>query len=203
MKSLVLIGGGGHCRSCIDVIESHGAYKIAGIIDNDSRKTDTNLNIPYLGTDEELARILVRYENALITVGQIKSADNRKRLYNIIKTLDINLPVIIANSSIVSKYSSICDGSIIMNGAFVNAGASVGRNVIINSMALIEHDVQIGDHCHISTGARINGGVTIGDESFIGSGSIIHEGVSVGKNVVIGAGTVIAKNVDDAKIIRV
>ena len=34
MKELILIGGGGgHCRSCIDVIEQEQKFKIAGIID--------------------------------------------------------------------------------------------------------------------------------------------------------------------------
>jgi len=32
MKSLLLIGGGGHCRSCIDFIEEEGKYQIAGIV---------------------------------------------------------------------------------------------------------------------------------------------------------------------------
>jgi len=33
MKSeLILVGGGGHCKSCIDVIERQGKYRIAGII---------------------------------------------------------------------------------------------------------------------------------------------------------------------------
>ena len=30
---ILLIGGGGHCHSVIDVIEQEGKYKIAGIID--------------------------------------------------------------------------------------------------------------------------------------------------------------------------
>ena len=32
-KSIVLIGGGGHCKACIDVIEVEGKYNIIGIID--------------------------------------------------------------------------------------------------------------------------------------------------------------------------
>ena len=32
MKSLLLIGGGGHCHSCIDVIEASGIYKIKGLV---------------------------------------------------------------------------------------------------------------------------------------------------------------------------
>ena len=32
-EKLVLIGGGGHCRACIDVIERENKYQIAGIVD--------------------------------------------------------------------------------------------------------------------------------------------------------------------------
>ena len=30
---IILIGGGGHCKSCIDVIEQEGRFTIAGIVD--------------------------------------------------------------------------------------------------------------------------------------------------------------------------
>lgn len=33
MEDIVLIGGGGHARACVDVIESMGKYKIVGFID--------------------------------------------------------------------------------------------------------------------------------------------------------------------------
>ena len=33
MKKIILVGGGGHCKSCIDVIENENKYKIIGIID--------------------------------------------------------------------------------------------------------------------------------------------------------------------------
>ena len=32
MKEIILIGGGGHCKSVIDVIECDGSFKIAGIL---------------------------------------------------------------------------------------------------------------------------------------------------------------------------
>ena len=32
-EEIILIGGGGHCKSCIDVIEQEGKYQIAGIVD--------------------------------------------------------------------------------------------------------------------------------------------------------------------------
>ena len=33
MKEIILIGGGGHCKSVIDVIEQENRFTIAGIID--------------------------------------------------------------------------------------------------------------------------------------------------------------------------
>ena len=38
MKNIVLIGGGGHCKSCIDVIEMEKKYKILGLVDNNIKK---------------------------------------------------------------------------------------------------------------------------------------------------------------------
>ena len=35
-RPILLIGGGGHCASVIDVIESQGIYKIMGIVDKKS-----------------------------------------------------------------------------------------------------------------------------------------------------------------------
>ncbi|MDQ0969199.1 FlaA1/EpsC-like NDP-sugar epimerase [Flavobacterium sp. W4I14] len=32
-QKIVLIGGGGHCKACIDVIEETGEYEILGILD--------------------------------------------------------------------------------------------------------------------------------------------------------------------------
>ena len=42
MKQIILIGGGGHCKSCIDVIENGNKYKIRGIIDK-KKKFSTKL----------------------------------------------------------------------------------------------------------------------------------------------------------------
>ena len=33
MNSIILLGSGGHCKSCIDVIEKSYSHKIKGIID--------------------------------------------------------------------------------------------------------------------------------------------------------------------------
>ena len=75
MKSLLLVGGGGHCRACIDVIEAEGKYKIVGIVERDGESGSPVLGYEVLGNDDNLPELLKKCPIALITVGQIKSAD--------------------------------------------------------------------------------------------------------------------------------
>ena len=202
MNSILLVGGGGHCRSLIDVIESQGVYRIVGILDNEKTIGDTILNYPIIGSDADLSSLTSSVKKTVITVGQIKTSQIRKRLYEAAKSCEMNLPLIASPYAYISKHSEILEGVSVMHGAIINAGVKIGVNSIINSAALIEHDVCVGDHCHISTGARINGGVTIESGSFIGSGAILRQGISVGQNCVIGAGCIVLKDVVGNTVMR-
>lgn len=202
MIPLLLIGGGGHCRSCIEVIESQKEYKIAGIVLPDTGNPEPILGYPVLGIDEELEKLLLKIPYAIVTVGQIRNPDIRIRLFEKLKKNDAKLPIIIASTAYCSQHALVGYGSIVMHGAQVNTSARIGENCIINSQALVEHDVHIDHHCHIATGARINGGAQIGMGSFVGSGSIIREGVKVGSRVIIGTGQVILRDVPEGKVVK-
>ena len=201
MTPLLLIGGGGHCRSCIDVIEATSKYSIRGIVQERSHEKSLILNYPTLGFDEDLKHLITENSEALIAVGQIKRPDTRVRLFNLIKGLGARLPIIQSPTAYRSPHSDVGEGTILMHGCLVNVNSSIGTNCIINSFALIEHDVKIGDHCHISTGSRINGDVSIGEGTFIGSGCVIKEGVTIGSRVVIGAGKVVIKDIPAETIV--
>jgi sugar O-acyltransferase (sialic acid O-acetyltransferase NeuD family) len=192
--SLILIGGGGHCRACIDVIESAG-ITIAGILDKEGKGKNV-LGYPVIGSDDQLKKLKEEGHSFIITVGQIKTAELRIRLYRELKALGASLVTIIAPSAHISRHAMIGEGSIIMHQAVVNAAARVGVNSIVNNKALIEHDCLIGDHCHISTAAVINGGCTLGNGVFIGSNAVLVQGVQIANEVVIGAGSVVVKNIE-------
>ncbi len=185
---LILIGAGGHARSCIDVIEQQGQYRIAGLVGLPEQRHIQQFGYTVMASDEALGGLAKSYRFALITVGQIRSAELRLRLYREVLQCGFKLPVIISPTAHVSRYASIGAGSIVMHGAIVNGGVRVGNNCIINTRSLIEHDTIVEDHCHISTGAILNGDVTVGSGSFIGSGCIIKEGVSIGKSCLVGMG---------------
>lgn len=198
--SIILIGGGGHCKACIDVIEQEGKYQIAGITDLAHRVGESILGYPIIGTDDDLPKLLYKHKNALITLGQIRSATLRRKAYDQLKGLGANLPVIISPHALVSQHAQISEGTIVMHHALINAHAQIGHNNIINSKALIEHEAIIGDHCHISTAAKINGQVSIGNECFVGSGATIANNIQLTNQVVIPAGTTVFKNINKSGI---
>jgi len=185
---LILIGGGGHCKSCIDVIEQENKFLIAGIVDTNRSICDL-LGYPWLGHDDDLTNLKASYDYALITIGQIKSPAIRFRLFDYAKSLGFKLPVIISPRAYVSKHAKIAQGTIIMHDALINSGAKVGDNCIINTKSLIEHDAVIENNCHISTGAIINGGVIVKQGSFVGSNAVTKESVDTKENDFIKAGS--------------
>lgn len=186
--SMILIGAGGHARACMDVIEQHGGFFIAGLVGMPDEMHARHLGYTVIATDGDLPKLAKEYQNALITVGQIGSPDKRIHLYQQAIQSGFNFPHIIAPTAHVSNHATIGAGTIVMHGAIVNAGASVGENCIINTRALVEHDAIVEDHCHISTGAILNGSVTLGAGSFVGSGSVIKDGLTLGKRCVVGIG---------------
>ena len=195
MKRLLLIGGGGHCRSCVDVIETTGAFQIAGVVERLGGPLEPVLGYPVIGSDSDLSDLLGWSSTALIAVGQVKSYKPRMKLFDMVRNLGGSLAVVRSPHAYVSNHAHVGEGSIVMHGASVNAGSRVGINCIINSRALVEHDVLIGAHSHISTGAVINGGVQIGEGTFVGSGTVINQGIKVGGSCVIASGSIIRGDV--------
>jgi sugar O-acyltransferase (sialic acid O-acetyltransferase NeuD family) len=196
---LILIGAGGHARSCIDVIEEQGDFQIAGFVGLPNQKESNFEGYGYavIGDDADLPELAKTFEYALVTVGQINNVDIRIQLYQKVIRLAFRLPTIISPSAHVSRFATIGAGTIVMHGAIINAGSNVGDNCIINSRALIEHNANVGDHCHIATGAILNGDVTIGARSFVGSASVVKQGIAIGEDSLIGMGLVVRHNLND------
>ena len=172
---ILLIGGGGHCKSVIDVLEQENKFKIAGIIDKKELIGTEVLGYKIIACDNDLEEIFKTCQNAVITVGQIRTNHVRVKLFNQLKEIGFTLPVIISPHAYVSKHSFIDEGTIIMHCALVNTNTKIGKNCIINTKALIEHDCIVEDNCHISTASVLNGGVVVKANSFFGSNATSKE----------------------------
>lgn len=196
-KRIVLVGGGGHCSACADVIESTGRYRIVGIVDPKADFPAPLATYSWLGDDDVLPALAKRYEMALVTVGHLKTATIRNNLFEMIVGNGFEIPTIISPNAAVSSRASVGRGTIVLHGATINIGVAVGDNCIINSNALVEHGSSIGQTTHVSTGVCVNGDCVIGSRVFIGSNSTILEGVNVCDDVIIGAGSLVRHSIGE------
>lgn len=192
-KPLILVGGGGHCKSVLEAAESAG-YSILGVLDMPEEVGKEILSTKVIGTDDDIPSYVDKAE-FVITVGFIKNPAIRIKLYNKIKEAGGKLATIVASTAYVSKYAEIGEGTVVLHQAFVNAGAKVGKNVILNTFTNIEHDAVIGDHCHISTGTMVNGGAQILAETFMGSQSVVNQGVKIMGGGIFASGSVVNKDI--------
>ncbi len=195
MIDLIIIGGGGHAKSCIDVIESEGKYNIVGIIDVKSKIGETVLGYPIIGSDDDIKTLITKYKSYFIALGQIKTSAIRKKIFNNIKDFDINFPTIISPKAYVSKHSNVGIGNIVMHNVIINSSVKIGDFNIFNSNSVIEHDCNIEDFNHISVSSTVCGTVNIGSNSFIGAGATINNNIILGNNIVIGSSSLVNKNI--------
>ena len=195
-RKLLLIGGGGHCRSILDCLLSANGYDEIGIIDNNRAKIA--LDVSVVGTDDDLPSLLKDgWTDAFITVGSVGSTQLRRKIYKRIRDYGFNIPYIIDISAIIARNIVVNEGTFVGKSAIVNTGAMVGACAIINTGAIVEHDCIIGDFSHISPRTTLCGQVEVGDNSHVGAGTVVRQGIKIGHNVLIGAGSVVVNNIPD------
>ena len=109
-EKIILVGGGGHCKACIDVIEEDNKYQIAGIVDVKEKIHQKVLNYEVIGSDEDFERLVKEYKYFLITLGHIKSAEKRITLFDYLVKLGARLPVIASPTAYVSEHALVFAG---------------------------------------------------------------------------------------------
>ena len=192
---LLLIGGGGHCHSVLDSIITLDAYDEIGIIDNIDSSV---LGIPVVGTDDDISRLMSEgWTDAFITVGSVGNTKLRHKLFEMVKSIGMNIPKIVDPTAIVARGTELSEGVYVGKRAVINTGSRIGTNAIINTGAIVEHDCIIGDFSHISPGTTVCGQVCVGNDSHVGAGSVVRQQINIGNDVLIGAGSVVVNDIPD------
>lgn len=196
MEKIVLIGGGGHCKVIIDIINSTKKYEIVGICD---RVIGSIINgVEVIGNDDILPQLYKDgVKNSFICIGGIGNPQKRINIQNNLKKIGFNLPSVIHSNAILGSEVYLGEGTCVMAGAIINASAKIGELGIINTGAVIEHDCNIENNVHISPRACLCGGVNVGFNTHIGAGATVNHLVKIGNNVIVGSGSVVTKDIKD------
>lgn len=197
-NKIILIGYSGHGKVVADVALENG-FNIIGYAE--PRMMENNpFNLKYVGYEMEDTFVGWKLDaNFLIGIG-----DNiiREKVFNTLINKGKGVLTLKSTTSIISKYSTIGNGTFISNNVTINSSSKIGMNVILNTGCIVEHECNIENSVHIAPGAVLTGNVTIGERSFIGANAVLKQGIKIGKDVIIGAGTVVLHDIpDNSKIV--
>ena len=201
MKKIVVIGGGGHAKVVISLLKKTKNYNIVGYLDK-INKNDI-LGIPYLGNDNLLFELFSSgIKNAVLGLGQIKSAKIRKDIVSKTKKIGFSFPPIISNNAQINEEVSIGNGTVIMDNVVIESGTIIGQYCIVNTSSSINHDCFVDNFSHLAPRTTISGDVKIGQEVFLGTGTIIINNINIENNVVISAGSCVMKSILESGVYR-
>ena len=197
-KTIILVGGGGHCKVIIDAIKKSRKFIIYGVIDKNLAKGTSILGSKVIGRDNMLPMIFKQgIKNAFISVGSTGNCGIRKKICDNLKNIGFKLPIITHPNSVIAEDVKFGEGTFVAAGAVINPGVKIGKNVIINTSSSVDHDCEIADFVHIAPGVTLSGNVKIGSQTHIGTGTKIIQGLSIGKNCMVKAGELVRRDVPD------
>ena len=192
MRSLAILGAGGHGRVVADCAEALGWSKITFFDDNPSA---TFRGVwPFAGTGPDLIGRLADFDGIAVGIG-----NNTVRLdwHRRLVAMGAAPVTLVHPRATVSAHTKLGMGTVVLAGVVINIGTAVGQACIINTGATVDHDNTLADGVHISPGANLGGGVKVGEASWVGIGAAVRESVAIGDRVRVGAGAVVVRSIDD------
>lgn len=202
-KCVVMVGGGGHCKSVIDAVRQLDNGLEIVITDVRYPKGMMIMGCPVAGTDDMLPILYQEgVRQAFVTVGSIGDTSVRRRICEHVKKLGFELPSVVDPSALIAESARIGDGVFVGKRAVVNSESVIGEMAIINTGAIIEHECRIGKFTHVAVGATVCGGVEISDDVFVGANATIIQGMKIGRKCVIGAGSIVLSDVPENSVVK-
>jgi UDP-perosamine 4-acetyltransferase len=194
-NDVVVVGGGGHAKVCIELLRAMGE-RVAICVEASDSPIAECMGVPVIHGDHQLRALAeAGYRRAFVAVG---ANVRRVELADLVLGLGFDLVNAISPHAVLSSTARIGRGVAIMPSVVVNADAEIDDLAIINTGATIDHDCRIGRAAHVAPQCGIAGGVRIGACSFLGVGTVALPGVSVGRFVTVGAGAVITTSLPDS-----
>jgi sugar O-acyltransferase (sialic acid O-acetyltransferase NeuD family) len=199
---MIIYGGGGHAKTVLEMAQAIGAFRIAGIVDDNIAAGTQILGVPVLGGREKLAGLLERGVSlAANGVGGIIDINVRVRLFELLEELGFGLPILLHPRATVERSAQVGDGTQVFANAYIGSSALLRPKCMVNTGAIVSHDCEIGSYTHIAPGALLAGHVRVGERTLVGMGVTTAIGIKVGDGVRIGNGAILYADVPDRTII--
>ncbi len=200
---ILVYGAGGHAKAIMEMLLAVGAYRIAGIIDDNPLLSGTSvLGIPVLGTRQLLPDLYQQgIRLAANGVGGIINIGIRIRLFEMLTGHGFAFPAICHPRATIEQSAVLGDGVQVFANAYVGSSVVLNEKCMVNTGAIISHDCEIGSYTHIAPGAMLAGHVHVGEGALVGMGVTTTIGLRIGSGARIGNGATLLSDVPEHAII--
>lgn len=189
---IFLYGASGHAKVICEILEAQHRIP-TGLID-DNPHISSLLEYPVFNTLQQAEA--TADDQFIISIG-----NNHIRKTVVAKLSALKFTSSIHPSAVISRRSTVGEGTVVMANVSVNVHTTIGRHVILNTNCCVDHDCVIEDFVHISPNAALAGNVQVGEGTQIGIGATVKQNIRIGKWVMIGAGAVIIRDVPDYSVV--
>ena len=196
MKSLVIIGAGGHGKVVADAARCTGNWPQVEFFDE---RWPALYELEGTAVVGDLAQLRSRTAPGWPADTELVVAlgDNTRRLAlsREFVAAGARLATVVHPSAVVSTSAEVGAGSVVFAHAVINPGCVIGQACIVNTGTLVDHDARIAEGVHICPGVALAGNVSVGAEAWVGIGSCVIQGVKIGERAIVGAGSVVIRDV--------
>lgn len=196
---MIIAGAGGLAAQLFDDLVYINAQNVVFWSEVNTKYAFIKERFPIIQSDQEIIDYFNSVSRSFLLC--VSSIENRKMLADKFTLLGGKPTSFISPNSIISKYITVGQGSLIMSRVEIEAGVIIGEQCLINKTANVGHGCIIGNNCEVAPGVILTGEVQLGDNTYVGARAIILPKVKVGKNVVIAAGSVVKKNIPDNAVV--
>jgi sugar O-acyltransferase (sialic acid O-acetyltransferase NeuD family) len=194
--SVFLVGGGGHARVVLDLLERQGGVRVLGVLDDDPGAIGRSVlgAFAVVGGMTLATDWIAQGARALVAIG---SNQARLRVAQALASRGAGFAIGVHPAAVIGAAVELGAGTVVMAGVIINPLTRIGEQVIVNTGATVEHDCQVGTGVHLAPGSVLCGGVSVGDGTLIGAGAVVIPGIRIGAGVTVGAGAVVVADVPD------
>jgi sugar O-acyltransferase (sialic acid O-acetyltransferase NeuD family) len=196
MRSLCILGAGGHAFAVTTIIEGSG-IQVSSVFDDNPEAVARGLGDHRVQLGIPMTYDAAYGDGVSLGIGDIAT---RARIASVRydwpwATLIHRLAVLNMNGTTVGK------GLQMFPHTTVGGGATIGDFVILNTGCLVAHGSKIGDFAHLSGHAVLGGDAEIGEGALIGLNATVLPGVRIGAWSVVGAGAVVTKDTPPGSVV--
>lgn len=192
MKNIILLGGGGHGKVVVDIIEKQRQFNLVGVLDSDLPIGESLLGYTILGREKELPALVSQWDlhGMIIALGDNWSRSTAvERIQKVLPHLRfVNA---IHPCAQIGKEVTLGVGNVIMAGCVINSGSRIGHFCICNTNCSIDHDCAVADFVSFGPNSCAGGNVHVGAYTAIGLGANIIQEIRIGEHTVVGAGSTV------------